>query len=584
MTEVTPTPAPRSSPIWRSVVIAAVAVLAVGIGAVAGAFLLNARSAGAGAAAAYLPPDAAMFIEFRLPSTEQDVALRSIMERFPIPGFDPERPAVEQLTELIDEKIAESGEDFSYAEDVAPWWDGSVTFAYTDLVAASDPFSTEVPPMLALLGVTDATAARATVERLNDDFGEGGEVGSTEHRGVTIWTVDDPSEEVEWSYALTDDQLILASSIDELTAALDRHADGDASFATNEELQRLAADLPNDRLMFGVFSADAVFDAALEASDDDQAAAFYDGLRECGAQPTNAAMAMWATDDRLVFETVGDAPTGAFAVDNVDRRLAAQVPADALAYVEGGSIGSAYACMVTAFKDAFAGDPAAAEGLGQVEALLGSDLEELVSWIDGGAVAAGWDGSEPYAGTILVPSDADAARERVNGLLAFARLATLDGSLGISVDEEELDGVELTTIRWDGGSLIPELGMPGAPAVPTSLALQVAVGDELVIIGFGDRFATRVLELDEADSLAASDRFSAVVDELGGISSAGVAWWDLAGTREAVEGALGESGVLDELGEYETDVKPWLVPFDRMAAVARVDDDRLVQRAVLLFD
>src|ERR687892_44943 len=118
---------------WRAAVIGLVAVLAIAIGAVAATFLASARSIGAGPAAAYVPSGAPMYFEWRvIPSAEQETALRGLLAQFPIPDFDPDRPITEQWTELLDDALADSGQEFSWSEDVATWFDGRIAFALTD--------------------------------------------------------------------------------------------------------------------------------------------------------------------------------------------------------------------------------------------------------------------------------------------------------------------------------------------------------------------------------------------------------------------------------------------------------------------
>jgi hypothetical protein len=227
-----------------------------------------------------------------------------------------------------------------------------------------------------------------------------------------------------------------------------------------------------------------------------------------------------------------------------------------------------------------AATPDGAEQVAMVESALGAELEELVSWIGVGALAIGWDGSEPYAGAVIVPTDVAAATRRFDQLATFAGLASLDPSIGVSVAERDVAGTAVTTIRWQApaaGELDPML------PVPAALAIELAVTDDRALIGIGERFVERVLGLGDGESLADEPRYRDAVADLGGASNAGVAWVDLAGTRTAIEEAAGP--MLDEAGvgaTYESDVRPWLLPLDRLVQVTVVDGERLVQRSVLL--
>ena len=186
---------PRSLPI-----IAAVAVAAITVGGVAGAFLLGDRTAGAGSAAGYVPADVPFYLELRLdPSDAQDAALRELLGHFPpIESIDLDRPLFDQLGEAVDEAAASADEtDLRWADDVATWFDGHVTLAVTDvpLEPAADGSRPERAQHevaeLVVLGSTDADAARAATERMRAEAGTDVQFTETEHRGVTITTTGD---------------------------------------------------------------------------------------------------------------------------------------------------------------------------------------------------------------------------------------------------------------------------------------------------------------------------------------------------------------------------------------------------------
>ena len=567
---------------WRVAVIGLVAALSVGIGLAAGSFLLESRATGAlGASAAYVPADAPIYVELRLqPSAGQDAALRELLGRFPaIDGVDLDRPLYEQLVEMIDEQLAAEAEvGVSWADDVAPWFDGRVAFGVTDLPLEAfavplDPLAEPpMPGMVAVIGVSDAAAARSSIERI---LAEQPDIESTatEHLGVTIHALvgDDGA------YAVTEDALLFAPSAADITAALDTAADPDARLADDATVASMAAGLPDDWLAFATFDFTEIMAASFAQSGGGAAADAFSSLLE--NQPMRGAMAMTASGDRFAFDGVSEAPTGAFAVENADRGLAGEVPSDALYFADANNLGPALAALTESIKAAAEEDPAMAEQIATAESALGADLEEMVSWIGDGALVAGWDGSEPYAGLVLVPTDVDAAERRIGQLVTFAGLATMDPASGISVDETEVAGETVTTIRWQDPNAA---GMEGMP-VPTGISLQVTVTDDRAIIGLGEAFVGRVLELGEADSLAAQPRYADAVAELGPTSNAGVAWMDLAGTRTAIETALAPMlEMMDPDGAYESVVQPWLVPLDRMVSVSVLDGELLVQRSALL--
>jgi hypothetical protein len=289
--------------------------------------------------------------------------------------------------------------------------------------------------------------------------------------------------------------------------------------------------------------------------------------------PTLGVFSVTATDDGLAFDGAGPAPTGPFTVENSDRGLADEVPGDALFYSEGGNLGAALAAWIGAITEAAGQDPEAAEAIATAEAALGAELEELPAWIDDGALVVGWpDGGEPYAGIVLVPSDQDEAERRMNQLATFAGLAALDPSMGVSVDEDEVAGVTVTTLRWsDPSTEMAPLGVSG-------LSIQYAVTDDRVLVGIGEAFVGRALELGSAESLTSDVRYTDAVAALGGPDAAGITWLDLAGTIDTAMAAVAGFGF--DVGDA-SELEGWLAPFDRMVAVSLLEDEVLVQRSVL---
>jgi len=557
---------------WRVAAIAVVGALALGIGITLGSFLLNARSSALGSAAGYVPAAAPFYAEIRVePSGAQDAALREFLGHFPpIEGLDLERPLVDQMAEHFDEAVATEGADISWSEDIASWFDGRLAVAVLDVpTGATDPTSMEAaPPSLIMAGVTDRAAADAAITRLLD-VADAPTFTESQHAGVTIRSTD---EDNGGAYALTDDQLIVGTDADTVATAIDAHAASGDSLAGADDRAPVAPSLPDDWLAFVSYDLTDVMEQALAAAEaeDPESAALLGNLIE--HQSLRGSMAFTAAGDRLVLDAISSAPTGPFEVTNADRGLADEVPANALYYSEAGNIGASMSAVIAQIKEVAVQSPEGAESVKTAEAALGADLEELVEWIDDGAMAIGWEDGAPWGGLVLVPTDVGVAERRLDQLATFAGLAAMDPSMGVSVDEQEVDGMTVTTIRWAD----PAGGSTEMLGIPAGVAVQYAITDDRVLIGVGEDFVARALDLDPADSLAASQRFSAAVDDMGGAESASLTWLDLAGTYAAVEEAVGSQ----MLGEMEA----WIEPLDQVISVTRRDGDVLIQRAALLVD
>jgi hypothetical protein len=207
--------------------------------------------------------------------------------------------------------------------------------------------------------------------------------------------------------------------------------------------------------------------------------------------------------------------------------------------------------------------------LEQLEAALGGRLDELFSWIGGGAVAAGWDGEQPWAGVVLEVTDADAADERLRQLKNVLSLVTMDPSAEVQVTTETVAGVEVTSIRF---STTPPTF--GSDAGEKEAVIQYAMDGEHVLIGVGDRFVGRALQLPSGESLAEDPRFTEAIGRFGGADNAGAFFLDLAALRETVEAEAGD--MLPP--EYAAEVQPYLAPLDVLAGVTRVEGDAMVTR------
>jgi hypothetical protein len=574
-------------PAWRVGVIGAVGALAVGMGVAVGGFLLEARGAPIVSGASYVPATAPFYVELRLePSAAQDASLRELLGRFPeIEGVDLERPLYEQLGEVIDEAQPDT-EAISWSEDIDSWFDGSIGLALLDIpteaMAPMDPMdpmaAPPIPSMVGLFGVSDRVAAEAAIGRLRADAAEGLTFTEQVHGDATIHVADDGG----FAYSLVDDQLIVAPAAEDIVAAIDAHTSSETTLSEAGSITELTDALPADWLAFMIYDLTDLMAAAFQQPGA-MASPGTDALRELMEhQSLRGAMAVTAGGDRVAVETVTDAPTGPLTVENADRGLADEVPADALYYADGGNLGEALTAVIGPLKDMF-GATGGEEQLGMIESALGGDLEELVAWMDDGATVVGWDGEAVYGGMLIVPTDADEARRRLGQIETFAGLAAMDPASGITVETRDAGGEKITSIRWiDPNAVDP--AMPSPVDLSEGVVVEWTVTEDRALIGVGDQFVERVLDLDPADSLAIQARYADAIDELGGASNAGATWLDLRGIRLAVESAVGTSADEATMEFYTTEIAPWLEPLDRVVGIARLESELLVSTVVLLVE
>jgi hypothetical protein len=103
--------------------------------------------------------------------------------------------------------------------------------------------------------------------------------------------------------------------------------------------------------------------------------------------------------------------------------------------------------------------------------------------------------------------------------------------------------------------------------LPTGhIEIAYAVTDDVVVIGTGPAFVKHVLDTTEATSLASDPQYKRLADRAGpGTASAFV---DIAAVRGLAEKAMAGGDP-----KYETDVKPFLVPFDALYASSSTSSD-----------
>ena len=567
-----PSITPSARPRWLIPGAAAVAVLAVAIGLVAGMTLTNRAGAGSGTAS-YVPADAAAYYELRLDLPgDQRPALRSFLAHFPLLQVD--KYLTDELDQQLDQLSSAAPSGYRYSTDVKPWFDGKLGFALVRYPTIIPNATTAVPDALVLVGVKDATAAGTLNDRVRADLTKAGAtITSTSHAGVTIWSANGGSTETtrgmpkQFAWAITADQLIGGTGVDLVSQALDSHSGAAPSLATRDEFAAGLARLPDDRVLtlsvdFKTVLAQVQKDVA--SSQPSAAAA----LSEIVAQtPTYAVVSARFENDRFVMD--GSATMSSAAPANSDRGLAALTPSDAIYFADGSNIGKGLAGSLNSLKGLpVASGDVGAQTLDQVEAALGGDLGSFVSWMGDTALVGGYTNSTPWIGIISTPTDAQAARSKLLQLRSILQLASANGSAQVQISEADHNGTQITTIHVEAGKEVPSWAS----------TLQYAVTDQRVVIGSGDSFVARVLDMQSANSLASNPRFRAALDSVGGASNTSDFWFDLAGLRTALEPLV----PADSQAIYQSSIKPLVAPFDYAVGAGKSDGQQIESRFAIV--
>lgn len=571
-------PQPRSSITRIQIaVIAAVVLLAATIGVVLGLTIMEGRASTLAPAAGYVPSGAVMYLEADLAlAPSQEDALRAILARFP---GDKDEMIGDALAQTLDDALAQESAPFTYSDDIAPWFEGTVAVTVLDIpVDMQEP---RPPAAAGLVAVTDAAAAIEFADTLRGTMAdEGTTFSSSESHGFTIWTAAPPEPALDgpefmaqagFAYAVTDDQLVMANDRATVEALLAVNAGSGENLADRDDVRDLAAHLPSETAGVMTVNVRATLDAMREqmgAATPAMGELFDEDL---ASVPDVVVASLAFEDDAIRVDGATSLPSGDIVPSNSRRSLAASVPNDAIFFADASNVGASASAGLARLRDQLNSDEASGElqELQQIEAALGGQLDELFSWVGGGAVAAGWDGEQPYAGLVLEVTDSDSADERLRQLQNLLSLATMDPSAEVQVTTETVAGVEVTSIRF--ATKAP--GMEG-DAGEMEAVVQYAMDGERLFIGTGDRFVSRALQLAPGDSLADDPRYTAAIDRYGGDDNAGAFYLDLVALRETLESEAGE--MLPP--EYDTETQPYLEPLDLVAGVTRVESGAAVTR------
>ena len=555
-------------PRWLVPGAAAVVLLAVAIGLVVGMTLTNRAGAGSGTAS-YVPADAAVYYELRLDLPgDQRAALRSFLGHFPLLQVD--KYLTDELDQQLDQLSSAAPSGYRYSTDVKPWFDGKLGFAMIGYPTMIPGAKVAFPDVLVLVGVKDATAAGALNDRVRADLTKAGvTITSTSHAGVTIWLAKGGSTQTtagtpqQFAWAITADELIGGTSVDLVGKALDSHSGAAPSLASRDEFAAGIARLPADRVLtlsvdFKTLLAQVQKDVA--SSQPSAAAAISQIVAQA---PTYGVASARFESDRFVMDS--SATLSGAAPANNDRGLAALTPSDAIYFADGSNVGQGLAGSLNSLKS-FLGASGTVTGptLDQVEAALGGDLGSFVSWMGDTALVAGYTNSTPWVGLISKPNDAQAARSKLQQLQSILQLASANGGPKVQVSQADHDGTQITTIHVEAGS--------GTPSWASTL--QYAVTDHRVVIGSGDSFVARVLDMQSANSLASNARFRAALDSVGGASNNSDFWFDLSGLRTALEPLV----PADSQSVYQNSIKPWVAPFDYVIGAGKSDGQQIEGR------
>lgn len=486
----------------RRLVIALATLLSlVGVMVVAGYLLIFA--AGTDRAATAVPADADAYLTAYLqPTTGQQLNLAAMLGN--VPGFEDAAGLDQKLHEISARFLGMAGVD--YEADVRPWLGNQLALAAFGGETLADPLQE-----LLVVAVKDPAAARAALPRLA--AGRGLTPQAAMYQGTPISV--DPTA----SWALLDDQLLIATDRATLEAALDAAADRRPSLADDAGFNAAMRRLPPDHLASAYLNVAAI----LHAAESDAAVSGYSslavaviaepgGLRLAGSAPFNRDAA--SEDARRGFDLGSQVAT-----------VTDWMPAD----TQGAAVVFGLHGILADAERGLAGQPTAGDiisSLNQLRALAGFGLginldQDVLPLLDGeaGLSVSGLSAGSPHGQLIVRPPDpaaASAVLDRLRGGLQ---------GIGATISERAAGSTTVVSVT------IPQLG-----------AASWADADGTIIIGLSYDDVAAAIETHDAERSLADSAIYGDVWRLAGDRGGNELFIDIGSIADGSPNALGMTG------------------------------------------
>jgi hypothetical protein len=542
---------------WAVALLATVLMVVVGSGLVA--FAQN--GAGASRGPAFLPADAAAYVEGRLdmPDGQAD-AMAQFMSAFP--GFTDTGSFMLKFQEALDGLATDATSGVvSFTGDLQPFMTGEIGLGVMDLTGlAAATTDTSQAEFLIGVAVSDQAAAEAFVAEAAQ--GADSALAEEAYAESTIFSSD------TMAVAVAPDWILLAPTVDLVKTGIDALSGTVPSLADDPGFLSSWARVPTGHLVAAYMDLQALgplVEMASAASGSSVQGLSLDlGTLDLGSMmaqlPTDLVMYLAAEADRLTVQAYMTPAEGSPAMPLGESELAARFPADTQIYMETRELGSSLSATLAALLQTM--DEETAAQMAPLEDMLGAPLPELLDFVSDAGVGASLSSDGLSVGIAAEVTDETVAQDRVERILSIVRLlgAGLGGSdaTPITVDEQEIAGTTVTVI-----TLPIQEALGGQLPVTIPETLSVAVADGTLLIGLGD-FVETALTQSATDSLAASTGY---VEALGDdTTNTGVVYANVSSLLTALDPLLGM------MAPEWADIQPYATALDRIIAVGTTED------------
>jgi hypothetical protein len=559
---------------WFVALLATVALVVSGSGLVVFAQSGSGESKGP----QFVPADASIYVEARLDlPAGQGEALAQFMTAFP--GFADPGSFELKLDELLAGLSAEIGLP-AEADLIGDVFTGEVGLSLSGLESA---MMGEDPIILAGLAVADTEAAGAVRDAI---VAEGPE-DLTEEMYNDVAIITDPSSSPPMSLAMHGGWMLVGSSLDVVTGAIDV-LDGDApGLADDPQFTSAFSRLPSARLGAAYMDFEPFVGfldlAGMMAEGETGMALPVEDI--AAMMPKEMVMSLVAEGDRMTLEALVTPGDQTPAVPVGDSELATLFPADTQIYLETRELGLAVKTGLDQLAEMIAAQEPAADdpsmgGMSEIEILFGEDspitamlgvpLPDFLDFVGDASVGLGLSSDGLWLGIAAEVNDEAAAAERIDNLMTVLAMFTMqDESGSVSIEPGDIGGVEVTSIVLPMDEMMAEAGVPFGLGDSIDIALD---GDTL-LIGLGD-FVESAIVGGGADSLAASAGY---VDALASDTvNSGVVYVNIGSLLAVLDPML--SSAMPEWSE----IAPYVTGLDRLVVVGTAEDDLLASRITVI--
>jgi uncharacterized protein DUF3352 len=577
---VKPSTAPSSGRGRRLRWAAAIAVVALVLGASAAVAALITNAASQATVLGYTPTDSVAYVEARLDLPgDQRLAVGEFLSHFP--GFADQAALDSKLDEALDQVIhdATNGEQ-SYTTDIKPWFGGEIAFSVGPLPPAASLGGKDSSAAVArqfralgLLSVTDAAKAQAYLDKLSAKTGE--ETTKQTYNGAQL-TVYQAKDGPALAYAVIGGKVAALGDLASVKAAVD--SNGNSGFASQPGPKAALAAADKDHVAFVYVALRPLLDWSTGLSKAVSGATGASGaaIPEPVSDTLLKTLPDWGSywlrfeKDALVVEAAAPKPEISFAsTDSRASTLVKHVPSSALVMAETNGLGATLGKVL----DLYQGQAEYKPIVDQLDQALGvvGGRDAALGWIGDTAIVLNDTGGTPEGGLLIAPTDPDKAKSLLTSLGTLIGLGGAQN--GITVKTEDHNGTTITIIDIaDLGKLTGAAG-GGVGAMPLPfdhVQLAYAVTNDVVVLGSSPDFVKHVLDTTDATSLANDARYKDLAGRVG--TGTGQTFVDITAIRSLLE-KVATSGNAAERQKYETDIKPFLEPFDALMASGTFKDD-----------